>query len=256
MLELGWSYLLSYENRRKLERASYIYHRLLTNGEIDLNDEVNISMDYKDEEIYEYINIFVSDCQSILFESEGILYMIPDVDNKLLSYTNAELKDEILWKRADMTDLYVSYYIFIIYCSLIYEGEGYNPRTRDSVRIDDFVRIVDLRLRNYLQQNSSDELVFDRKIKFNVVAIAKRWNVLETYKDRKNSQNQKSQIGYIIKTFEFFKKQGIVLFANKKTEISPTKKLDEIVKHYYTHHRRAYYLIKLFGGEEIEYKQD
>jgi len=249
--------LLSYEYRKKLERATNIYHNLIKYGEINLEEESVIGTELQDDEIREIVDVLVTNAESFIFEINKTLYLIPEVENKILSFSNSEIKEEMLGSSSTYTMeyLYLCYYIFITFLSLIYEGEGYNPKTRDSVRIDEIRSEVDKRLKPHFNVDSDDPKYIDFKIKFNITIVSKLWNIAEEHKDRKNIKNQKSQIGLIDKTFEFFRRQGLVQITNRKIEITPTKKLDEIIKQYYTHPGREHSLIKLFGGVEDEQYQ-
>lgn len=247
--------MLNYEYRKKLEKATSVYHTLLKYGEINLDEESVISTELQDEEIKEMLDVLVTNAESFIFEVNKMVYLIPEIENKVIAFNNSEIKEEMLGSSSayTMEYLYLCYYIFITFLSLMYEGEGYNPKTRDSIRIDDLRSEVDKRLKPHFNLSPEDEpQVIDFKIKFNITAVSKLWNTAEEHKDRKNIKNQKSQIGLIDKTFEFFRKQGLVQITNRKIEITPTRKLDEIIKQYYTHPDREHSLIKLLGGVEIE----
>lgn len=226
-----------------------IYNQLLRDGEIDLNQNKFILQDYESEDIKELLETIAVQSGTYIFENKNKLYLIPEIDNTLISYSNEELKNSILGHTYKISDLFVCYYIAISLFSLMYSAKGYFKKIREYILVTELANVITKSLANFLNYENIEEI--ENEYEFNIREVAKIWHSLKEYKDDKSIKRQKSRIGYIVSMCEFLSKHDIVSLTNEDTQIRTTDKLDKIMLNYYTHPDREYKLINLIGGTQV-----
>jgi hypothetical protein len=235
-------------NHEPMVKALGIYNQLLRDGLIDLNDNKLIFQDYESEEVKELLEIIAVESRAYIFENKKRLYLIPEIDNTLIAYSNDELKNSILGYKYKIPDLFVCYYIAISIFSLMYSAKGYLKKVKEYISVTELESIISKTLGEFERDENIEQI--ENENEFNIREVAKKWIGLKEYKDDKDIR-QKSRIGFICCTCEFLSKHDILNLTNEGTQIRTTDKLDKIMLNYYTHPDREYKLINLLGGMKV-----
>lgn len=237
-------------DREALTRALSIYNHLIAEGDIDLEKEKLFQQELEDKEIRDFLEVIAHESQSYLFEYRKKLCLIPEIENRLLSYTNEDLKRSILHYRDNIPDLYVCYYIAISLFAAMQLASG---NFREYINVEDLGKMVSESLSRFTDYENLNELEVENE--FNIRYVANKWDRLKELKDNKELTNQKSKIGLIISTCKFLSRHDLVELVNENRQIRITEKLKRIILNYYSHRDREYKIMKLLGGGQFGQNQ-
>ena len=103
-----------------------LYKRLLEEGILDLEIDSIYARDYYEEGVKDILFDIAENMDTTLMEVGNKVYLIPDLNNNLLIYSNQELlKDMFVGKNYNIPDLYLAYYIAITIFAEFYSAENY-----------------------------------------------------------------------------------------------------------------------------------
>jgi len=173
-----------------------------------------------------------------------IIYLIPNLENDILSYSMKELRETIS-TNARLVDAYLETYLMMYLFYLFYGGKNNNPIQRDFIQVNVFIEELDQKFDNYLSQiDKIDELEDLYGINFR--KIAEYWSSKQAFDEGKI----KTKEGTVIKMCRQLEKEKLIRMVENNKEIRPTNRLKDIFINYYLNEDRVQEL-QLFFRKEV-----
>lgn len=161
------------------------------------------------------------------------IYLMPDIDNKYLGFTKADLKKEICKSGATDKDYYLSQFVILTLLVEFYDGQGSRSKSREFLKLGELQNIVSDRLKAglamELEREESDiysqlyENVLDYK------SMSEAYEALRSVETGSRSKFTKE--GFVSIICDFLDRQGLILFVPEDEMIKTTPKLDNIMEY-------------------------
>lgn len=161
------------------------------------------------------------------------IYLMPDIDNKYLGFTKADLKKEICKSGATDKDYYLSQFVILTLLVEFYDGQGSRSKSREFLKLGELQNIVSDRLKAglamELEREESDiysqlyESVLDYK------SMSEAYEALRSVETGSRSKFTKE--GFVSIICDFLDRQGLILFVLEDEMIKTTPKLDNIMEY-------------------------
>lgn len=213
-----------------VRKAFKLYMSLIEKSKITKKDDPEGFLSYDDPEISFITRIFEEEAGIMILRSGDTLYFTPRTDNKLLGFSNEELRDKMGF--SNNTELYISYIIILSIIIKFYNGENYNNKVRSMLKVEELESFITLKLESFNAMENGERK--DKELNYNFSTISRLWLDLPTYdeKIKSFSQSKGTKISFIFRTLRFLQEQGLINLDNE-SEIYTTEKLDTIVISYY-----------------------
>jgi len=213
-----------------VRKAFKLYMSLIEKSKITKKDDPEGFLSYEDPEISFITRIFEEEAGIMILRSGDTLYFTPRTDNKLLGFSNEELRDKMGF--SNNTELYISYIIILSIIIKFYNGENYNNKVRSMLKVEELESFITLKLESFNTMENGERK--DEELNYNFSTISRLWLDLPTYdeKIKSFSQSKGTKISFIFRTLRFLQEQGLINLDND-SEIYTTEKLDTIVISYY-----------------------
>ena len=215
-----------------------IFYYLLCHGALsDLDTGVNdLYRAYVEHE--EVMNLVknqaeIADCK---IERYGTtIYLMPDIDNKYLGFTKADLKKELCKTKATDRDYYLAQFVILTLLVEFYDGQGSTAKSREFLKLGELQNIVSERLKTGLsfeQEREQDDTNLYIEMYENVLdykSMSEAYESLRSVEARTRSKNTKE--GYVRIICNFLDRQGLIIFIPEDEMIKTTAKLDNIMEY-------------------------
>lgn len=137
-----------------------IFYYLLCHGALSDNDSNagNLYRAYVERE--EVMNLVKNQAQiadSRVERYGSTIYLMPDIDNKYLGYTKAELKQKICRSKATDKDYYLSQFVILTLMAEFYDGQGSTCKSREFLKLGELQNIVSEKLKAGAELESERE---------------------------------------------------------------------------------------------------
>ncbi|WMJ89755.1 DUF6063 family protein [Anaerocolumna sp. MB42-C2] len=226
-----------------IKSALKIYSRLLKEGQFSSESDSELFLEYKKEEVRELLSELEEELGFELLEVGQTIYMIPNLENDVLSMSMKELRESIS-SNSTLTDAYLQTYIIMIILYLFYGGKNNNPVQRDFLQIKVLIDELDKRFDGYL--NQSDQLdSYEEEYGVNFGKIAEYWSNKQVYDEGK----LKTKAGTVMKALKLLEREKLIRLVEDNREIRPTKRLHDIFVNYYLHEDRVQEIQRIFDKE-------
>ncbi len=157
------------------------------------------------------------------------IYLMPEIDNKYLGYTKAELKKELCKSNATDRDYYLAQFVILTLLAEFYDGQGNTSKSREFLKLGELQNIVSERLKagaameEEREQIGADESVLDYK------SMSEAYESLRSVETSSRSKYTKE--GYVSIICNFLDRQGLIIFIPEDEMIKTTAKLDNIMEY-------------------------
>lgn len=223
-----------------IRSALQIYSKLLKNGELNSQLDSELFLEYKKEEVREALSELEVELGFELLDVGQTIYLIPNLENDVLSYSMKELRESIS-SNASLTDAYLQTYIIMLILYLFYGGKNNNPIQRDFLQIKVLIEELDKRFDNYLSQTETIEQ-YEEEYGINFKKISEYWSNKQVYEIGK----LKTKEGTIMKACRQLEKEKLIRLVEDNREIRPTKRLQDIFINYYLDEERVQEIHHIF----------
>lgn len=223
-----------------MKDALQIYSKLLKDGQLSSQSDYELFFEYKKEEVREALSIMEEELGFELLDVGQTVYMIPNLENELLSYTMKEFRESIS-SSANMIDAYLQTYIIMIIFYLFYGGKNNSPIQREFLQVTDLIQELDKRVEGY---SSKIEMLdqYEGEYSINFEKIAELWSNKQVYEEGK----LKTKTGTVIKACRLLEKEKLIKLLEEGREIRPTKRLTDLFINYYLSEERICEIHQLF----------
>lgn len=223
-----------------MKDALQIYSKLLKDGQLSSQSDYELFFEYKKEEVREALSIMEEELGFELLDVGQTVYMVPNLENELLSYTMKEFRESIS-SSANMIDAYLQTYIIMIILYLFYGGKNNSPIQREFLQVTDLIQELDKRVEGY---SSKIEMLdqYEGEYSINFEKIAELWSNKQVYEEGK----LKTKTGTVIKACRLLEKEKLIKLLEEGREIRPTKRLTDLFVNYYLSEERISEIHQLF----------
>lgn len=144
-----------YWDKSDVEVAFELFLMLLKKGKIEKREREMYQL-YTKEQVQEILNKLIEQKANMkILETEDALYIVPNMDNELFSYSNQELREKM--KLKSNRELYLAYFAMLTVISKFYNSEDQSLSTRVYVTIEE----IESTIRDHMVQFKKSMKEFD-----------------------------------------------------------------------------------------------
>lgn len=200
---------------------------LLEQGEISKQKDKELFMTYvENPEIKEILEKFERELDFKIVETPRTIYLVANIENKILSFSLRELRESIR-SDAKLIETFLLCYIIMFILYLFYGGKNADPKQADFLQLKDIIAALDERFEK-ADQDTKDLLQEDYSINFQ--------NIADEWKSKVVDGAGRNTRKYMVKkACDILEKEKLVFYPNgeRKLEIRPEEKLDNLMRYYY-----------------------
>lgn len=213
-------------------------------GQLDRENDSSLFIDYLDSEVQEAMNNFEEEMGCKILKLNNTLYLLPDHDNSLLGFRNKDFK-EWLGSGAKLNDIYLSYYITMFIFYKFYSGKNKNPKQREFLGVMTLIEDLDQRFQSILAKDDVEISEIEEELGINLVAIAEGWQQRLVLDDTKRA----TKLNFVVRICGMLEQEKLIRLIENKKEIRTTKKLDDLMSHYFLNDSRINEINAIFKEE-------
>lgn len=144
-----------YWDKSDVEVAFELFLMLLKKRKIEKREREMYQL-YTKEQVQEILNKLIEQKANMkILETEDALYIVPNMDNELFSYSNQELREKM--KLKSNRELYLAYFAMLTVISKFYNSEDQSLSTRVYVTIEE----IESTIRDHMVQFKKSMKEFD-----------------------------------------------------------------------------------------------
>lgn len=154
------------------------------------------------------------------------IYLMPDMENKFLGFSKADLKQEICKSGATDKDYYLSQFVILTLMAEFYDGQGSHSKAREFLKLGELQNIITEKLRigeEMEQENNGYEDILDYK------SMREAYEALKSVETKSRAKVTKE--GFVSHICSFLDRQGLIVFIQEDEMIKTTAKLDNIMEY-------------------------
>lgn len=175
----------------------------------------------------------IADCKIERYGST--IYLMPDIDNKYLGFTKADLKKEICKSNATDRDYYLAQFVILTLLVEFYDGQGSTSKSREFLKLGELQNIVSERLKaglNMELEREKDDSNIYSELYENVLDYKSMSEAYESLRSvESGSRSKYTKEGYVSIICSFLDRQGLIIFVPEDEMIKTTPKLDNIMEY-------------------------
>jgi hypothetical protein len=221
-------------------KATRILHRLLENGELSEDQDRDMYLELKDPEIRAVMAVFEDEMEFRLVDAPTACYLSPNADNDLFGFQGRDFRR---WFGTDglKADGFLLCHIIMILLDLFYGGHNQNPKQREFLRVVALVEEVSRRFEEVLKEPEK-AAVLEEQVSLNFVRIAELWSAKQAFEDGR----RKTKEGTVMNVLNLLTEQKLVRLTEDEREIRPTRKLDDLMLHWFLSDARVQEIQSVF----------
>lgn len=207
--------------------AARIFRGLLLDGSLSRTRDSGLCRLLEDDEVREAVRILEEEFDARVIVTPSDIFLSPKLDNELLGFSNAELRQRLRARTND--ELALACFAVLALLSLFYRGEGFDIKSRDFVTIEDWRTFLAGKLEYVRDSGMTAEGRDD--LRLNMPGIMKSWEELMPYDETKLRQSMadNNQIALLSRVMKFLEAEHLVHVEQERV-ISPTPRLDAIMR--------------------------
>lgn len=227
-------------NESNLKKAMRIYYFLLKDGELSIDKDKELYLDYSDSEVRNLLEVMAKESDVTIEKYNQVVYLIPHEDNDVIGIKDMDLQKVISYD-ARKIDFYLSQYIITILITVFYSGRGNFIKSRDFIRLPELEEIITARL---TYANSKKDVEHEQaEAKFNITAMYEHWSALQLDEQGK----RKTKYGYIRSVCNFLAKHHLLIYDMAEEDIRPTNKMTHLMTYHFLDTNRLEIIEKLLN---------
>jgi len=225
-----------------IRTASAILRVMMEEGELDRAYNKDLFMSYISEfKIQEILQTMTEELDAQILRVNNMLYLIPSTDNQLLGFRNRDVR-EWLGSNVRQVDAFLAYYVVAVIFNLFYGGRNSDPKQRDFLSLVSIIEEVDKRMKDALSYpDKAAEL--DQEYSMNFMNISQIWDIKKGYEE---GSRLTTKLGFLLRVVKLLQQEGLLRISENEKEIRATKKLDNLMLHYYLNDDRVQEIQKIF----------
>lgn len=228
-------------NYEKLIKATNIFNLLLENGQVDVNENVEVYEALLDEDTNDILNTLANTSKLIIRRIDKYLYILPSMDNNLYGFKEKEIKER-LFSGATKVDYYLFNYIILVILNKFYSSGGDNPKLLQHISINDLMKIISVSLKDSEGEDKSN----DEKYDINFKLISDKWEGLLIV-DETSKGSLKTKRGFLLRVFKFLQEEELIRYYEDEDIIMTTKRCDDLMKNFFLSYERKELITRFFN---------
>ena len=200
---------------------------LLEQGEISKQKDKELFQNYIEHlETKEILQKFERELNFKIVETPRTIYMVADIENKILSFSLRELR-EFIRSDAKLIDTFLLCYIIMFILYLFYGGKNADPKQADFLQLKDIITALDKRFEK-IDEDAQTLLEEDYSINFK--------NIADEWKSKMIDGTSRNTRKYMVKkACDILEKEKLVFYpiGEGEEEIRTEEKLDNLMRYYY-----------------------
>lgn len=213
-------------NELNIQKAMRIYYYLLREGELTIDRNKELYLDYSDSEVRSLLEILGKESDVSIEKYNQVVYLIPNEGNDVIGIKEMDLQ-RVISSDARKIDFYLSQYIITIIITVFYSGRGNFIKSRDFIRLPELEEIITARL---TYANGKKDIKREQEeAKFNITAMFEQWNALQIDEPGK----KKTKYGYIRSVCSFLTKHDLLIYDMTEEDIRPANKLTHLMTYHF-----------------------
>ena len=215
-----------------------IFYYLLCHGALSDNDS-NASDLYRAyverEEVMNLVKNQAQIADSKIERYGSTIYLMPDIDNKYLGFTKADLKSEFCKSKATDKDYYLSQFVILTLMAEFYDGQGSSCKSREFLKLGELQNIISERLKagvGFENEREAEDGNIYTELYENVLDYKSMSEAYEALKSVEiNTKMKTTKEGFVSGICKFLEKQELIIFVEEDEMIKTTSKLDNIMEY-------------------------
>lgn len=228
-------------NYEKLIKATNIFNLLLENGQVDINENVEVYEALLDEDTNDILNTLANTSKLIIRRIDKYLYILPSMDNNLYGFKEKEIKER-LFSGATKVDYYLFNYIILVILNKFYSSGGDNPKLLQHISTNDLMQIISVSLKDSEGEDNSN----DEKYDINFKLISDKWEGLLIV-DETSKGSLKTKRGFLLRVFKFLQEEELIRYYENEDIIMTTKRCDDLMKNFFLSYERKELITKFLN---------
>lgn len=231
--------------------AFVLYQALIKYKEIDKKKHNDLYRTYFSPKVREVIqNVIQPDAKVRIFQLDETIYMVPEIDNEVLTYTNEELRN--VMKLSTNKELYMAQFIWINVLSEFYGDQfQYTNESRTYVKVEELLRNVEEYIKQFKKIDEEELADLSALYDMDLEGMIEVWDGLRSMTEDLTDVRRatKRDYGFLLKVLSFWENERLLIIHNNE-EIVLTEKMKNISAHYYHHEERINRIKELLNKVE------
>lgn len=239
-------------SEQKVTKAFQLYTNLARLGVLE-TDAVQL---YKaDDDIRSLLDLFSSEVDCVIIITSEQMYLVPKTKFSPFHVSNEWIKKTYLKSNATNGDIYLVYFSTLILFGSFYDSYQSQEPTRQFLRVDDWVALIQERIDQLKSHNEGELKVLEKEFSYNWRLIIEKWDDMDDIKEsaKKQTGNTISRFSFIDTVRRFLIEQQLVEDIGND-EIALTEKAKTIIQRFFMemeYNKGIFEFIYGFeGGEE------
>lgn len=234
-----------------------IFYYLLCHGSLSDSD-VGVKELYRayveQEEVMNLVKNQAEIAECKIERYGNTIYLMPDMENKYLGFTKADIKKEICKPGATDRDYYLSQFVILTLLVELYDGQGSRSKSREFLKLGELQNIVSQRLEAGLameQEREKNEANTNQKKYEDMLDYKSMSDAYEALKSvETGSRARVTKEGFVSIICSFLDKQGLIVFVPEDEMIKTTPKLDNIMEYKILNKENYVRIMEVLEGAE------
>ncbi|WP_428911566.1 DUF6063 family protein [Niallia sp. Krafla_26] len=212
-------------------KAFEIYTVLSRDG---IGEKEYVQVYIADDGVRGLVDQFARKVDCVTFIAGNHLYMLPETKLSPFHVNNDFIKRTYLKANATNSDLYLLYFVTIVFLGEFYDSYHSKEPTRDFISLEDWVQSINQRM-DVLKEHSKEELsAYESEFSYNWTAILEKWEAMDDLKEsaKKQTGNTISRLSFLDSAKRFLLHQEIAEEIGNH-ELTLTEKAKTIVQRYF-----------------------
>lgn len=187
-----------------------------------------------DDGIRGLVDQFAHKVDCVTFIAGNRLYMIPETKLSPFHVNNEFIKRSYLKGNATNGDLYLLYFVTIVFLGEFYDSYHSKEPTRDFITLEDWVESINKRIAALKEHTEEDLKTYESEFSYNWTTIIDKWDAMDDLKEsaKKQSGNTISRLSFLDSARRFLIEQEISEEIGNQ-ELTLTEKAKTIVQRYF-----------------------
>ena len=235
-----------------LKEAFMLYHSLLEDGSLEKKKKPEIYRFFFSSQVKDVLQNIIQPIAKVkFFNVDDTIYLVPETDNEVFSYSNEELRN--IMKLNSNKELYMAQFIWLCVLSEFYGDQfQYTNEIRTYVKVEEILKKVDDYISEFKKLNEDERYELSVEYDMDLEGLIEVWenlgSITEDVKDIRRAT--KRNYGFVLKVLDFWEKEKLIIVRNNE-EIVLTEKMKNIAGQYY-HHEERINKIKELLNQTIE----
>ncbi|OLO39218.1 non-ribosomal peptide synthetase module [Alkalihalophilus pseudofirmus] len=216
---------------QKIMKAFQLYTKLARDGKAD----IDAVQEYKaDDDIRSLLDNFTREVDCVVIITSEEMFLVPHTKLSPFHVSNDWIKKNYLRSGATNGDIYLLYFSTIVLFGSFYDSYQSPEPTRQFIRFDKWIQIVDERIEQLTSHSEEDLKELEKEFSYNWTIIIEKWKDMDDIKEtaKKQTGNTISRLSFIDTVKRFLIDQELILEIGNE-EVTLTEKAKTIIQRYF-----------------------